>query len=232
MSKKTTDPRLDDETRLQEFRRVAKEVAADAPHLAKIAIEGLIRDHNKLFDGSSQSAGRAGRQSGNVSELTAIAKVKPGGAARLRRIFDLTGGNFDGAQRVSTLHDMRFVFFDDDTRIIFATTYDGDWDTYINDFGTKIPGLMDLLFANIEGWPGIDSPEVKDFIAGHQIDAAGWFVANPQVTVVDVRRMQRMEAALNDFMDKMSKNDAMDDTTRDALSKLSDAVSVPEGVDY
>jgi hypothetical protein len=91
---------------------------------------------------------------------------------------------------------------------------------------------MDLLFANIEGWPGIDSPEVKDFIAGHQIDAAGWFVANPQVTVVDVRRMQRMEAALNDFMDKMSKNDAMDDTTRDALSKLSDAVSVPEGVDY
>ena len=29
-------------------------------------------------------------------------------------------------------------FFDDDTRILFATTYDGDWDTYINDFATKI----------------------------------------------------------------------------------------------
>ena len=39
-------------------------------------------------------------------------------ARRLRRIFDLTAGNMDGAQRVSTLHDMRFVFFDDDTRIL------------------------------------------------------------------------------------------------------------------
>ena len=229
---KSTDPRLADESKPEEIRRRARELAEDLPQLAKIALEAMIRDHNPDYKGTANKAGRAGMQSGNVSELTAIAKVKPGGAARLRRIFDLTGGNFDGAQRVSTLHDMRFVFFDDDTRIIFATTYDGDWDTYINDFGTKIPGLMDLLFANIEGWPGIDSPEVKDFIAGHQIDAAGWFVANPQVTVVDVRRMQRMEAALNDFMDKMSKNDAMDDTTRDALSKLSDAVSVPEGVDY
>lgn len=30
---------------------------------------------------------------------------------------------------------------------------------------------MDLLFQNVEGWPGIDSPKVKDFIAEHQIDA-------------------------------------------------------------
>ncbi|WP_065309517.1 hypothetical protein [Janthinobacterium psychrotolerans] len=48
---------------------------------------------------------------------------------------------------------MRFVFFDDDTHILFATTYDGDWDSYINNFATRIPGLMDLLFANIDGRP-------------------------------------------------------------------------------
>ncbi|WP_313534264.1 hypothetical protein [Haematobacter sp.] len=229
---KTQDPRLDDEGRIAEFRRVAAEIAADAPALAKIAINSLIRDHNPIFDGSSQSAGRAGRQSGNVSELTAIASLKPGGAERLRRIFNLTGGNFDGAQKVSTLHDMRFVFFDDDTRIIFATTYDGDWDTYINDFATKIPALMDLLFANVEGWPGIDSPEVKDFIANHQIDAAGWFVANPQVTVVDVRRQQRMEKAVEEFMDTMADNAEADPKTREAMKALSDQISKPHGVDY
>jgi hypothetical protein len=228
----TKDPRLLDEGKLAEFRRVAAEIAADAPTLAKIAIEGLIRDHNPIFDGTSQSAGRVGRQSGNVSELTAIAKLKPGGADRLRRIFNLTGGNFDGAQKVSTLHDMRFVFFDDDTRIIFATTYDGDWDTYINDFATKIAPLMDLLFANVEGWPGIDSPQVKDFIADHQIDAAGWFVANPQVTVVDVRRLQRMETALDRFLDAMSANADADLKTREALTKLSAAIAKPHGVDY
>ncbi|PZO68110.1 MAG: hypothetical protein DI498_00080 [Paracoccus denitrificans] len=232
MSEDTKDPRLSDETRLQEWRRLAEEIAADAPEVAGIAIRRLIKDHNPLYDGTSQSAGRAGRQSGNVSELTAIASVRPGGADRLRRVFELSKGNFDGAQKVSTLHDMRFVFFDDDTRIIFATTYDGDWDAYINDFATKIPGLMDLLFANIEGWPGITSPEVKDFIADHQIDASGWFAANPQVTVVDVRRLQRMDQSVQTFLDEMADNTEMDDTTRKALRTLQDQISMPVGVDY
>ncbi|MEP9404140.1 hypothetical protein [Sphingomonas sp. VNH70] len=214
------------------MRRRAGELAQDLPQLAKIALEAMIRDHNPAYKGSANKAGRAGKQSGNVSELTAIATLKPGGADRLRKIFDLTNGNMDGAQRVSTLHDMRFVFFDDDTRILFATTYDGDWDTYINDFATKIPGLMDLLFANVEGWPGIDSPSVKDFIANHQIDAAGWFVANPQITVVDVRRYQRQEEALGAFMDDMAKNAGMDAATRAALDRFSTAIAQPEGVDY
>jgi hypothetical protein len=232
MTDHTPDPRLADETSLEPIRRKIDAVAHDAPHLAKIALEALVRKHNPDLKGTANSAGRVGKQSGNVSELTAIAPLKPGGAERLRRIFDLTNGNMDGAQRVSTLHDMRFVFFDDDTRILFATTYDGDWDSYINDFATKIPELMDLLFANIEGWPGIDSPAVKDFIAGHQIDAAGWFVANPQVTVVDTRRFQRMDKALTAFLDEMSAHPPQDHATRKALETLNAALAQPQGVDY
>ena len=232
MTEHHPDPRLADETMLEKIRRQVDAVAHDAPHLAKIALEAMVRKHNPDLKGTANSAGRVGKQSGNVSELTAIAPLKAGGAERLRRIFDLTNGNMDGAQRVSTLHDMRFVFFDDDTRILFATTYDGDWDSYINDFATKIPELMDLLFANIEGWPGIDSPQVKDFIAGHQIDAAGWFVANPQVTVVDTRRFQRMDKALTVFLDAMAANPPQDEATRQALDTLSQALAQPEGVDY
>lgn len=232
MTDHNPDPRLADETMLEKIRRQVDAVAHDAPHLAKIALEAMVRKHNPDLKGTANSAGRVGKQSGNVSELTAIAPLKPGGAERLRRIFDLTNGNMDGAQRVSTLHDMRFVFFDDDTRILFATTYDGDWDSYINDFATKIPELMDLLFANIEGWPGIDSPQVKDFIAGHQIDAAGWFVANPQVTVVDTRRFQRMDKALTVFLDAMAANPPQDEATRQALDTLGQALAQPEGVDY
>ena len=232
MTDHNPDPRLQDETMLEKIRRQVDAVAHDAPHLAKIALEAMVRKHNPDLKGTANSAGRVGKQSGNVSELTAIAPLKAGGAERLRRIFDLTNGNMDGAQRVSTLHDMRFVFFDDDTRILFATTYDGDWDSYINDFATKIPELMDLLFANIEGWPGIDSPQVKDFIAGHQIDAAGWFVANPQVTVVDTRRFQRMDKALTVFLDAMATNPPQDEATRQALDTLGQALAQPEGVDY
>ncbi len=227
-----SDPRLQDESQVDTIKRVVDEVAHDAPTLAKIALEAMIRDHNPDLTGTADSAGRVGTRSGKVSELTAMARLKPGGAKRLKRIFALTKGNMDGAQRVSTLHDMRFVFFDDDTRILFATTYDGDWDAYINDFATKIPELMDLLFQNVEGWPGIDSPTVKDFIAGHQISASGWFVANPGVTVVDTRRLQRTEHALNEFLDAMSGRTDLDDRTAGALKKLTDEISRPEGVDY
>ena len=192
MAETEENPQID-ETRLQAIRRRIEEVAGDAPQLAKLALEQMVTKHNPDLKGTA----------GSVSELTAIANLKPGGADRLKRIFGLVNGNFDGAQKVGTLHNMRFVFFDNDTRILFATAYDGDWDTYINDFATKIPDLMDLLFASVEGWPGIASPKVKDFIAEHQITAAGWFVANPQVTVVDVRRLQRMEHAVNEFLDKV-----------------------------
>ena len=53
---------------------------------------------------------------------------------------------------------MRFVFFDNDTRLLFATAYDGDWDAYIDDFVTKIPDYLDVIDSAWEGWPGIRSP--------------------------------------------------------------------------
>ena len=62
--------------------------------------------------------------------LTAILKFAPGGAKRLRALLNVLGNNFQGADKVGTLHDMRFVFLDNDTKLLFATAYDGDWDTY------------------------------------------------------------------------------------------------------
>ena len=40
---------------------------------------------------------------------------------------------------------MRFVFLDNDTRLLFATSFDGDWDTYIDDFIALIPDYLDLM---------------------------------------------------------------------------------------
>ena len=74
--------------------------------------------------------------------------------------------NFRGADMVGTLHDMRFVFLENDTKLLFATAYDGEWDTYIDDFVTKIPNAMDMFFCNLDGWPGIRHPKVKDWLAG------------------------------------------------------------------
>ncbi len=150
-----------------------------------------------------ESAGRTGVRQGTVSELTVIAPFAPGGAARLRALLQLRNGIFDDADRVGTVHDMRFVFLDKDKKLLFATAYDGDWDVYIDDFVAKIPDEMDVLFSCWEGWPGIHSPKVKDWIAEHQIPAEGWYVAHPDLTVRDIERVKRVSKAADEFLDKV-----------------------------
>ena len=154
------------------------------------------------YDHSTTTAGEKGLKSGKVSELTVIAPLKEGGAERLKEILKIAGGNLKGATRVGTLHDLRFVFLDDDTRVLFCTAYDGDWDPYINDFATKIPELMDILFGSVEGWPGIKDPSVKQFILDHQITAAGWYVGIPHLTIQDIRRQDRIVKGINKALDE------------------------------
>ena len=149
---------------------------------------------------------RVGLRSGQISELTVIAPLKPGGADRLRALFtDRLQGRFDLADKVGTVHDMRFVFIENDTKLLFATAYDKDWDTYIDDFATKIPEGMDIIFSEVEGWPGIHSPTVKDVIAKYQITASAWYVACPDATVVDIRRGQKVLVAFNNLLDAASQ---------------------------
>jgi hypothetical protein len=185
-----------------------RELYADAPELGKVALENGLGDpglvHELEAKAGTQSAGRVGARQGRVSELTMIVPFAEGGAKRLRGLLQLLGGNFWGADRVGTVHDMRFVFLENDTKLLFATAYDDEWDPYIDDFATKIPNALDLLFCNAEGWPGIHSPSVKDWIVNHQASAEAWYVANPDLTVVDTRRLERVGKALDEFLDKIS----------------------------
>jgi hypothetical protein len=152
----------------------------------------------------TQNAGRKGARQGRVSEFTIIVPFAEGGAKPLRGLLQLLGGNFKGADRVGTVHDMRFVFLDNDTKLLFATAYDDEWDPYIDDFATKIPNALDLLFCNTEGYPGIHSPSIKDWLVKHQTAAEAWYVASPNLTVADTRRLERVGKALEEFLDKIS----------------------------
>jgi len=177
---------------------------SDAKIALKLRIGVALADKKEMAEHEVVTAGRIGAKSGEVSELTTILPLKPGGAARLRKFFKLIDGNLVGAGQVGTLHNMRFVFLDDDTKLLFATAYDGEWDPYIDDFATKIPEMMDYLFSNVEGWPGIASPEVKDFILKYQVPAEAWFVAHPNITVSEDKRLKRLDAAVQKFVTELN----------------------------
>ena len=185
-----------------------RELFADAPEMAKTALENglpaMMSESSEAQASGTESAGRIGIRQGRVSELTVIAPFAPGGAKRLRALLRLLNGNFRAGKKVGTLHNMRFVFLDNDTKFLFATAYDGEWDPYIEDFATKIPDDMDIIFSAFEGWPGIRSPKVKDWIVEHQIPADGWYVAHPDLTVAETGRQKRVNKAVEEFLDKVA----------------------------
>jgi len=191
------------EQKIQQFR----ELFADAPELGKKALENALHELKSQASDLPppvESAGRVGARLGKVSELTIIVPLAPGGAKRLRGFLRLLRGNLSqGANKVGTLHNMRFVFFDNDTRLLFATAFDGDWDTYIDDFVSKIPDYLDIIDSAWEGWPGIRSPGAKDYLIKHQITAEGWYVAHPDLTVAETTRLKRIGKAVDEFLDKI-----------------------------
>ena len=188
--------------KIQELRNLF----ADAPEVGRAALKNVLKrlasDASLKPPPPMESAGRAGSRIGKVSELTIIVPFAPGGAARLRAFLRLFGGNLAGADDVGTVHDMRFVFLDNDTRMLFATAYDGDWDAYIDDFASKIPDFLDIIDSAWEGWPGIRSPEAKDYLAKHQVTAEGWYVAN-DLTVAETRRLKKIGKAVDELLDEV-----------------------------
>ena len=194
-----------DQTLEKKIQRL-REVYATGPEVGKMALEKVLGELTSFASSTRarvESAGRTGVRQGKVSELLFIAPFAPGGAARLRALLQLRDGSFDDTDRVGTVHDMRFVFLDNDTKLLFATAYDGDWDPYIDDFATKITDQMDVIFTACGGWPGIRSPKVKDWIVKYQITAEGWYVAYPDLTVAEIKRLQRIGKAVDEFLDKV-----------------------------
>jgi hypothetical protein len=180
-----TVTRPESEKTLEKKIQRLRELYATGPEIGKTALEKVLGELTSFASTGRarvESAGRTGIRQGKVSELLFITPFAPGGAERLRALLQLRDG----------------------TKLLFATAYDGDWDPYIEDFATKITDQMDVIFTACEGWPGIRSPKVKDWIANHQIPAEGWYVAHPDLTVRDIHRLKRVGKAVDEFLDKIN----------------------------
>ena len=90
---------------------------------------------------------------------------------------------------VGTVHFARFVFLDT-TRLMVVTTFDGDLNTYLEDFAAKIGNVFDLLNAHM-----VDAPpapvkehpaEFLAYVQANNLATLGWYSAYPTKTVLDI----------------------------------------------
>ena len=113
---------------------------------------------------------------------------------------------------ITTIHEARFVLFDDDTRLAFITSFDGPWDAYMEDFFTSGPTLA-LFDVDLPARGGLRRaartwPRVKAFVLGAQQTAAA-YARNYGGTVKEIRKAQRVNAAFQQVLDHPDAAEAL-----------------------
>lgn len=130
----------------------------------------------------------------NITELTAIAPLIPGGADRLRAVFadrkrQEKQGKPSPIERIETIHYARWVIIDGGERLLFTSNFDGDLEDYLEDFAERDEAPLNAIFGACIGWPG--ARPVAGFIRyvrDHQVPATYYYAAYPRYTVKEVKR--------------------------------------------
>ena len=165
---------------------------------------------------SETGTARPGVSVGPTSEFSLFFHVTPGHGDALREALrslqthpGYRPGDYNMA--VTTIHEARFVLFDDDTRLLFATSFDGPWDSYMEDFFTSGPTLelFDAIFTHVEGYEGLpDVAAVKAFVLSAQVTAAA-YARNYGGTVKEIRKAQRVNEAFQQVLDDPEAGEAL-----------------------
>lgn len=147
-----------------------------------------------------------GMRIGKKGEITGIGKVAPGGAKLFRERLpqiQAEAGYWEG--RVGTLHDFRVALFNNDTQILFTIVYDGDFKPYIEDVLREAGPWLDQIFLGVwDGFKGTKDRKSVGEILNTAFEANVFFVSNPDVTVRDVAKMQRLSGAVGELLDAAS----------------------------
>jgi hypothetical protein len=144
-----------------------------------------------------------GKRIGKKGEISGIGKVAPGGAKLFReRLAQIQAEAGYWETRVGTVHDFRVTLIDKDTRILFTIVFDGDFKPYIEDILREAGPWLDQIFLGVwDGFKGVKDRASVEELLGFAFEADLFFVRNPDVTVRDVAKMQRVSTAVNELLD-------------------------------
>ncbi len=147
------------------------------------------------------------------NQFSALGFVKPGPFRRLLANFVLFATNYAARHvfnhadlaGVKTIHFARWVFLDDQRRVIFCSNYDGSLESYMDDFIDKVAWGLNAAFSNGYGFPRArwlffdgarDELAFKQFLRSHQHPTEVWFSAYPSLTARNIENNAQIRAGL------------------------------------
>ncbi|HEY4957904.1 MAG TPA: hypothetical protein VII31_08820 [Caldimonas sp.] len=147
------------------------------------------------------------------NQYTALGAVKPGLFRRWLLTVLLVLTDYACKQiftrgflaRVQTIHFAHWFFFDDKTRVVFVSNYDGSHQGYMDDFINKVGWGLNLVFSNGVGWPRTRwlifggsriEQSFKYYQRRHQVPTQVWYKAYPGLALVELKRNHRIRQGL------------------------------------
>ena len=147
------------------------------------------------------------------NQFSALGFVKPGLFRRLLANVVLFATNYAARHvfnhanlaGVKTIHFARWVFLDDQRRVIFCSNYDGSLESYMDDFIDKVAWGLNAAFSNGYGFPRTrwlffdgarDELAFKQYLRSHQHPTEVWFSAYPDLTALNVENNAQIRAGL------------------------------------
>jgi len=151
----------------------------------------------------SQQPDGPGLRMGKKGELTMIGNLLPGAAAKFReRVAQFQAEANYYETRVGTVQSFRGLIFDNDTRFILTVVYDGDFKPYLDDIANHAAPWLDSLATDVlEGYPGMHSPHIGEWVISLLIPAEFFWVANSEYTGRDVKKMAKVAKAVEALFD-------------------------------
>jgi hypothetical protein len=180
-----------------------------------------------------------GLSDGVVSELATFWEVLPGHEDELRAATERFAATLRAVDRDKNLHtglrDQRHVIFDNGTRMMWATTFENDWDPYFEDFvQIGIHHFLDWMehttqYTHVAKWlqesggadkfrldnPDIEAqmkrsvPGLKAIVMSVQSPATGYFNNLREYTMPEIVKGQRVNAAFQRVLDDPAAEEAL-----------------------
>ena len=191
-----------------------------------------------------------GTTDGMISELATFWDIMPGraeeAAAASKRMTDAIHGLDPATSAATGLRDARMVVFNDGKQLLFATTFETEWDHYIDDaiLVVGVGAFLDWMQHTVQGqdvvaWAkesGADkfaqgdpeweaymrkaTAQLKALLQKNQSGAAGYFNALSGLTLPQFDRQQRVNRAFEQVLDDPDAAEALQQPALKPLLEL------------